>query len=467
MKLYTHTHTDSLENNKKINIDKKVIALVILLVTIILLISAGITISNIINKNLSPTIKKEELAEMQFSYRATSYENKKFEIVIKVTDNNGIDTIELPNGNNIKCYGKKQIGIDYQVEDGIDYIFKARNTQGTEKVETVNFIKPKEPKIKDAFTLLTLSGADIPKIEIEYDEREDFENYYSIDDGQTWNLYTEPLDIVSKVKAKSQNKKYPEIYTISEYTTIGINAFDNDETTYETLNTYPSASEFYVEIDNQIIGQWLKFNLSNAYSSANGDGTIINFLDENFEVVQTIKKLSNGGEKFDKAVEIPINSKYLEFSISSYGGPVTIYEIGIVEDYVIMSVSDAWSGDGYSATDGNFSTAWTTNSGNYGPHWLKFQFINPKIVTSYYLYGAYSWGVLYRFYLEASEDGNEWTSLEGDTIHDGILDWSAGEWNISIDNKKAYKYYRIYFPQGGWTYGWSGGCTIVEAKLFW
>ncbi len=137
------------------------------------------------------------------------------------------------------------------------------------------------------------------------------------------------------------------------------------------------------------------------------------------------------------------------------------------KDGVTISASDSHPGtEEYRASDGNLSTNWSTYSGNYNPHWFQVEFDKTKIVTSYYLNGAYGTGTLYKFNLQASEDGNKWTSLEGNSIHDGVNSSTAGEWKFEINNKKAYKYYRIYFPQGGWTWGSSGGCAIMEVKLF-
>lgn len=140
------------------------------------------------------------------------------------------------------------------------------------------------------------------------------------------------------------------------------------------------------------------------------------------------------------------------------------------KDGTTISVSDFYDagtwGAAFGAVDGNYSTIWSTESGNYNPHWFKVEFDTPKIIDSYCLNGAYGWGQLYKFYLEASEDGENWMSLENGIVHDGVYGHSAGEWKIELNNEKAYKYYRIYFPQGGWTYGDSGGAAICELQLY-
>lgn len=473
--------------------NKIILKILLIIFAIILLIISGTVIYTVRNNDFFEN-KKYKLngSDIDFSYEMSSAKDSDFKILIKVTDeSNGIDKIELPDGDILKCNGRTNVGMDYVVKDGEDYVFKVINTKGSEKEETINLKKPKEPIIKKegAYPILTSEGVRIQKLEIEYDGRDDFDDYYSIDDGQTWNLYTGPINIASKIKAKSQNKKIPEIYSVSEVSDINIigkEAFDKDSTTYNSLNTYPNEGKFYIEMDNTVLGRGLYIDISNVYYSMGGLGTSISFVDENYNNIKTIKQLSNGGEAYvDAGIEIPGNTKYLQIYISKYGGPVTIREIGISEtnnllpafdassntkDGVTISVSDYYNGGtwgyAYNAVDRNISTIWGTENNNYNPHWFKVEFDTPKIITSYFLSGAYGWGEQYKFYLEASEDGNEWNSLENNTIHDGIVGRSLGSWNIYLDNKKAYKYYRVYFPQGGWTYGASGAGAISELKLF-
>ena len=138
------------------------------------------------------------------------------------------------------------------------------------------------------------------------------------------------------------------------------------------------------------------------------------------------------------------------------------------KDGVSISVSDAYEGNkgANGAADNDNSTGWSTQNGNHGTHWYQIEFDIPSIVTNYYLYGAQSWGTQYKFYLQASQDGKDWISLEGDTVHDGMSGYSIGTYNIKINNTNAYKYYKLYYPQGGWTYGSSGGVAIYELKLY-
>ncbi len=523
----------------------KHIKLIVIFLVILLLLGATILIKE--KDSIIKIMRKTKENDIEFSYRLVEDKDEKFKILIEVKDENiGIDIIKLPNGDTIECRGKRVVGIDYEVQEKTDYIFIARNMEGTEKTERLNLIIPNKPVIEVkniGIPVLTLSDVELPKIEIKYDEREDFENYYSIDDGKTWNKYTGPISATKRIKAKSENKKcrgisseasqiaitgedtkaiginayddyietafsmstYPNpsetymlldesgwnqelnivaayssqsswvigdsagakmvflngedqvigniihlantdvgstvnidknikipenskkikiyytiyqgpfvIYDISivntpkikrkpQYAKITNNriessysiasieyfplskeklykiddgewkiyegnikvngnetiyakgidengketkvqslkcdkkldtlsnlAFDNDNTTYDVLNTYPNSGKFYIEIDSSAIGKKLDFNISNVYYSALGNGASINFVNDNFDRIQNIATLSNYGENFSgKDIEIPATSKYLEISISGYGGPVTVYEINV------------------------------------------------------------------------------------------------------------------------------------------
>lgn len=163
-------------------------------------------------------ISIEKSNDIEFLYELTSYENNKLKILIKITDNNnGIDTIEFTDGDIQKCDGQKEVGIDYEIEEGIDYTFMAKNSKGLTKKDVINFTKPEEPVIQATnfgYPTLTYTGVEAPKIEISYDERTEFKNYYSLDDGETWNLYTGPINTsINNIKAKSEHNKCVELYT--------------------------------------------------------------------------------------------------------------------------------------------------------------------------------------------------------------------------------------------------------------
>lgn len=214
-------------------------------------------------------------------------------------------------------------------------------------------------------------------------------------------------------------------------------------------------------------------NLKNMLVKMSGYEKYYFLLDVNCDVIKVSKdygktfsdiKKENDGDK-----EVKDNEEILEYTDDGRILPV-FDSSSNNKDGVTIYVSDFYdagtSGPAFGAVDGNYSTTWSTESGNYNPHWFKVEFDVPKIIDSYYLNGACGWGQQYKFYLEASEDGENWMSLENGVVHDGVDGHSAGEWKVELDNEKAYKYYRVYFPQGGWTYGTSGGAAICELQLY-
>ena len=50
--------------------------------------------------------------------------------------------------------------------------------------------------------------------------------------------------------------------------------------------------------------------------------------------------------------------------------------------------------------------------------------------------------------------------------HEGVYGYYPQTYSIQVDNNITYKYYRIYIPKGGWTYGSSGGGLIYDLKMY-
>ena len=186
-----------------------------------------------------------------------------------------------------------------------------------------------------------------------------------------------------------------------------------------------------------------------------------------------LKKATKVKDKYELEQEIEskkLNEYTKEFA--KLNGEVSSllpkFSVGVKQkDGVTIDASDDTSkefGDGNfeCACDGITDTYWGTENRNHGEHWFLIKFDDAKVVKRYYLKGAGSWGTQYKFYLQASEDGESWISLEDGKIHDGISGYSPGEWNIDINNTNAYNYYRIFFTQGGWSYGSSGAYAINE-----
>ena len=100
------------------------------------------------------------------------------------------------------------------------------------------------------------------------------------------------------------------------------------------------------------------------------------------------------------------------------------------------------------------------------PQWLEIEFDTPRLITIYSAIGV-GGGETPEFTMQASNDNVNWENLEGDTKHEG------GTWgnsinieNITLQKTGQYKYYRILYTKGGYTYGYNGMYAMSELLLF-
>lgn len=297
-----------------------------------------------INTNPLAIIDIQLRNDIEFSYQLVSYENNKFKIIITITEEtNGLRSIKYPDGTIQNCNGEKLIEINYEVEEGIDYIFIATNSNGIEKNEVINLIKPAKPASPELnlnYPTLTLTGVISSKVEINFDSREEFLNYYSLDNGKTWNLYTEPIETnTSVIKAKSVHKKCQDIFEEADITvnipvdTITKNSFDCNLETSDRFAYYNSGvpagkyCSFYV--DESTWGQFLAFTYifdSIGYTSQ----MIINFYDSQGEITHTKSLYGESPSKYHtESIEIP-NGTYKIQLYSPYAySTLYLYEVGI------------------------------------------------------------------------------------------------------------------------------------------
>lgn len=88
------------------------------------------------------------------------------------------------------------------------------------------------------------------------------------------------------------------------------------------------------------------------------------------------------------------------------------------------------------AADGDISTFWR---GSTGVNWIKFQLVEPKVVTNLRLYmGSY---YIKTFTVSGSNDGETWNQLGGE--YTGASSTTLQWYDIPIENDQPYLYYRI------------------------
>ena len=263
--------------------------------------------------------------------------------MIKVTDGNGIETIQFPDGDILNCNGKKEIGIDYEVDEGVDYIFIAKNSKGNEIREIINFTKPAKPIIPDVsggyltFTLNGVKDSDI-EMEINYDEREDFLNYYSIDNGQTWKLYTGSIKAnFNNIKAKSVHKKCQDIFEENEKVivtpvdAVTWKAVDDNIDTYDLFSwhlnyeTFKNGHYCLFNVDSSMWGEYLSIT----YYIQNSSYIVgIKFYDEeNNEISSDLGPMRGGEVPKTDDFEVPEGTYRVKLYNHSDRMPLVVNEL--------------------------------------------------------------------------------------------------------------------------------------------
>lgn len=316
---------------------------IITLVTIILLILTGIIIvvlngeNGLISKvNLAK--KQEEIistldevytVETETTYQINSIEGEKIQITIKIKNDAGIAKIITPEGNEItsQVNNKTQFAIDYEVTSGTDYIFKIQ-TIGSDTLKDYVLranieAKPKiEQNTSYTYPVLSKYGVEINKrVSIDFGDNKN--NYYSLDNGLTWNIYTDVLKIdqecslVAKtiVDGEITREDREDITLELADDAMGLEAYDKDESTYITSATYK-----YLDVDSDLIGK--NIIIKEAHSRVSSS---IAFIDSDGNVIQE-EKLTSG------TYMVPAETTRIRFLGSVYDETyyyARLYEIGV------------------------------------------------------------------------------------------------------------------------------------------
>ena len=274
--------------------------------------------------------------DINIKYELVSYSNNKFKILIKIAAPiNGLEKIEFLD-KNIECSGEKDYLINYELEEGIDYTIKVTNTKKGEKIEVINLVKPSEPTLEvlnSGYTILTDEKMKMPELKIKYDERENFRNYYSLDDGKTWNLYTAPINASEKtIKVKSEHEKCEGLYT-EKTITLNLpsdmlfgNAYDGNMETYADYRVWPHSCKFYIDDtcwDKYISLHFRLYDFTTGYYRRQQ----IVFKDENNQIIDTYTSPDvQTGIVNNIMAKIPKNTKSVSISSDLY---LSIYEVSL------------------------------------------------------------------------------------------------------------------------------------------
>jgi len=170
----------------KINISKKYILIVTL---VLLFVFFLLMYQNKVTEWIKQKIEEVKMASTEdttINYEIISEENGSLQTLIIIENSNGIDKI-ITQDMTLNCNGKTKVAMDRELQ---------KNECVQLRVQLVN------GETSELFTLMKASDFNVIKedettttLEIEYADNENLINYYSLDQGETWQIYTEPLNI--------------------------------------------------------------------------------------------------------------------------------------------------------------------------------------------------------------------------------------------------------------------------------
>ena len=165
------------------------------------------------------------------------------------------------------------------------------------------------------------------EIEIQYDDRDDIINYYSVDNGNTWKEYVGKINTKNLIVWAKSVKRNSGL-TIETFKRVqpkaadalGSEAYDGDEST--------GAAKGKIYIDSEIIGKNVRIYFGSSTGTWGSSGFSIYDADGNSLLSESISYRTS---PYDKIITIPENASYLVYSSNSgYSGyPGLLYEIQI------------------------------------------------------------------------------------------------------------------------------------------
>ncbi len=208
-------------------------------------------------------------------------------------------------------------------------------TEVSKIVSNIDLDMPEAPQINSnyGYPILTEYGVEVDgTTEIIYDDRDDIDNFYSLDNGNTWLKYEGSFTAMSgTIRAKSVKKESGlEIETSKEVSmpadAIGPAAYDGDDGTVYNL---PS-SYIYMNVDESMWGKKARFKFYGYHTHFSGVGRI-EFIDNQDEVLDTIS--SSGLSAVDLIETIPNNT--VKIRARTTGNRGGIYEIQPANEAII------------------------------------------------------------------------------------------------------------------------------------
>ena len=225
-------------------------------------------------------------------------------------------------------------------DDTVTIFVTAKDNEQNEKsyqtsISGLDFDIPATPVININGGSLKLTSTGVFNTTITYDDRDDIENYYSLDDGVTWNSYTGGFTATSgTVQAKSV-KTSSGLTVVSSASASSVasdalpaNAYDGSTSSYVTFSDFGSVvqtniGQGYIYIDSSIYGKTLNFT---CYRD-----DVSYYTDAYAEVYDTSgTKLTTlnctWGKTVTKTYTIPSTANYIRFVV---GSNAKLYEVWV------------------------------------------------------------------------------------------------------------------------------------------
>lgn len=314
-------------NNKK---GMSLIALIVMILILLMLI--GMSIYSLIENG---SLKIMGLTKAKYNEERNIYNSTKMYATYEITeknDNKGMAIIEFDSKNGIEyikyvkddeivlqCNGKKNIAIDYDVEDKKEYMFKVKEIDKEEE-QYVLYVKI-DSQISEfqesEYFIIKEGGVELTRnVNIDYQYNDECKNYYSIDNGETWEEYKEELHFKeSKTNLKLKTETDKNIITKRENKEICVQYAQDAVILREIDGNMEGVfgdKSYYMLVNNSAIGKRFNFTLS-PNSLAWGMEVNVYFIDNDNNILSE-KYNTVYSQSF--SIEIPENATKIKFDVS-------------------------------------------------------------------------------------------------------------------------------------------------------
>ena len=264
------------------------------------------------------SVKKEYKIGKNGSY-------KEYTGTIKITSNEVLDLVNEDGSLTIYGRGTDEAGNVSEV---------------SEDVYILDLDAPAIPEITAGagYPILTEYGVKLgSKSYIKYDNRDDITNYYSIDNGATWKVYTGPFEITSgTIKAKSVKKESGLTIEATKKVdmpsdALGPEAYDEDPESYIDIG---HSKHNILNISKEMMRK--SFYLKILRDTGNFDSIYLYFYDSNNKVISSIKWSRDYSEYANLKIDVPDGCTRISlYNASTYSDGVRVANVTVANDPII------------------------------------------------------------------------------------------------------------------------------------